>query len=196
MSKAYDCLPHDLLIAKLKAYGFENNALKLVYCYLTNRGQRIKVGSAYSTFQNILTGIPQGSVLGPLLFNIFMNGMFYLDLGSEICNFAGDPCDRSIDTVIVKLDDLQEILDWFKENRMCANPAKFQMMFLGLKISNSLCLNADGQKVRKSEHIKLLGIQIDNKLYFGMPVRELCQKINQKLYAFSRIRPYLNRENI
>ena len=199
LSKAYDCIPHDLLIAKLEAYGFGKNALKLVYSYLTNRKQRVKVGSAYSTFQNISTGVPQGSVLGPLLFNIFINDMLYLDLESEICNFADDTTiyasDRVIDNVIVKLEeDLQKILDWFKENGMCANPAKFQIMFLGLNINNSLCLNIDGQRVKQSEHVKLLGVQIDNKLHFDKHVKELCQKINQKLCAFSRIRPFLNRE--
>ena len=125
--------------------------------------------------------------------------MLYLDLESEICNFADDTtlyaCDKSIDTVIVKLeDDLQKILNWFKENRMCANPAKFQMMFLGLKINNLLCLNIDGQKIKQSEHVKLLGVQIDNKLNFNVHVKELCKKMNQKLSAFSRIRPFLNRE--
>ena len=107
LSKAYDCIPHDLLMAKLKAYGFENNALKLVYSYLTNRKQRVKVGSSNSSFQNISIGFPQGSVLGPLLFNIFINDMFYIGLECEICNFADYTtiyaCDRSIDTVIMKL---------------------------------------------------------------------------------------------
>ena len=144
-SKAYDCIPHDLLIAKMEAYRFEKNALKLVYSYLTNWKQRVKVGSAYSTFQNIFNRCPTGVCSWPPTIQYFINYMFYLDLESEICNFADDTtlyaCDKSIDTVIVKLeDDLQKILNWFKENGMCANPAKFQIMFLGLKINNLLCL--------------------------------------------------------
>ena len=199
LSKAYDCIPHDLLIAKLEAYGLDTCALKLVYSYLTNRKQRVKVGSAYSTFQNISTGVPQGSVLGPLLFNIFINDLFFTDLESEICNFADDTtiyaCDTSIDAVTKKLkDDLQKLLDWFKNNRMCANPAKFQMMFLGLKSDNSFILNIGGQQVRQSEQVKLLGVQIDNSLTFDTHVKELCRKVNQKLCAFSRIRPFLNEE--
>ena len=67
LSKAYDCIPHDLLIAKLEAYGLDTCALKLVYSYLTNRKQRVKVDSAYSNFQSISTGVPQGSGLGHLL---------------------------------------------------------------------------------------------------------------------------------
>ena len=102
----------NLLIVKLEAYGLDICALKLVYNYLTNRAQRVKVGSAYSTFQSISTGIPQGSLLGPLLFNIFINDLFFTALESEICNFADDTtiyaCDTSIDAVTIKLkDDLQ-----------------------------------------------------------------------------------------
>ena len=125
--------------------------------------------------------------------------MFYLDLESEICNFADDTkiyaCDKSIDAVIVKLeDDLQKILNWFKQNGMCANPAKFQMMFLGLKIYNLLCLTIDGRKIKQSEHVKLLGVQINSKLNFNVHVKELYQNMNQKLNAVSRIRLFLNRE--
>ena len=65
--------------------------------------------------------------------------------------------DRSIDTVIEKLeDDLQKILDWLRENGICANPAEFQMTFLGLRINNSLCLNIDGQKVMQSDLVNCL----------------------------------------
>ena len=90
LSKAYDCLPHDLLIAKLEAYGFDNGSLNLLLDYLSFKKQSTKVGSAYSKWSKIRRGIPQGSILGPLLFNIFINDIFMIIEQSDICNFADD----------------------------------------------------------------------------------------------------------
>ena len=77
LSKAFDCLSHELLIAKLDAFGFDKNTLKLENSYLSNRRQRIKINSKYSSWSDILFGVPQGSILGPLLFNNFICDMFY-----------------------------------------------------------------------------------------------------------------------
>ena len=89
-SKVYDYLPHDLLFAKLQAYGFSKEIVSLFLSYLTNRTQRIKIDSTLSDWRNILKGIPQGSVLGPLLFNIFINDLFFFSAKCEICKFADD----------------------------------------------------------------------------------------------------------
>ena len=77
LSKAFDCLSHELLLAKMHAYGFSFAALTLIHSYLTNRKEKTKVNSSYSSWEEILFGVHQGSKLGPLLFNIFLCDMFF-----------------------------------------------------------------------------------------------------------------------
>ena len=84
--KAYDCILHELLIAKLEAYGLHKSSLNLIADYLSGRKQRTKIGSVFSEWWKIICGIPQGSILAPLLFSILINDFFVLKC--DICNFA------------------------------------------------------------------------------------------------------------
>ena len=102
-SKAFDSISQDLLIANIEVYGLQRNALKLVYGFLKNRMQRRTLESTYSSVKQILIWIPHGSVLGPLLFKIFINNLLVIEMESDICNFAYDTtmyvCDTSIEAV-------------------------------------------------------------------------------------------------
>ena len=89
LSKAFDTMNHDLLIAKLGAYGFQENALVFMKSYFTNR-QRVRVNSNFSMWEKIISRVPQGSILGPLLFNTFLNDLFLFVEKSDLSNYADD----------------------------------------------------------------------------------------------------------
>ena len=124
-SKTFNCLAHELLIAKLHAYGVDVPSLKLLHSYLTKRKQRVKLNGTYSSWSEILFGVPQGSILGPLLFNIFVQ--FFPDV--DIANYADDNTPHSSNINLNKvLHDLEKISNtlfkWFTDNLLKANPEK------------------------------------------------------------------------
>ena len=107
-----------------------------------------------------------------MLFNIFITDLFLISL------------DELHEIVTVLENDLSILLEWFKWNGMVVNPKKFHLMFRGLKRKNGLLLNIQGSKIVAKEYVKLLGIEIDNKLKFEKHVQTLCQKANKKTSAF------------
>ena len=191
LSKAFDCLPHRLLISKLKAYGFHEDACTLISSYLSNRRQRVKIAESRSSWLNVIKGVPQGSILGPLLFNIFLNDIFYIIDG--LYNYADDNTisrhGESIEAVKLLLEEAtNSALEWFSENEMQANPSKFQAFIMGANSGNSeISFDIAGSKITPSDTVNLLGIEIDNKLTFSKHISNICVKAGRQLSALARL---------
>ena len=199
LSKAYDCISYELLIAKLECSRLDEISLKLILNYLSRRKQRTKIGPFFSPWFDICIGVLQGSILGLLLFNIFINDLFLNVIKSEVCNFADDNTlysfDKKLDTIFSNLKyDLESVLSWFQANSLKANPSKFQFMILGDKQNTPFVLNINGKKINNSREIELLGIVIDNQLKFQKHIENLCKKASFKLHALRRIRKFLTVE--
>ena len=196
LSKAFDCLSHELLIAKLEAYGFKSESLKLIHSYLFKRRHRVRISSIFSEWLTCSCGVPQGSILGPILFNIFINDMFLTFYEDDICNFADDNTlssyGKDIEIVHSQLSNTaKDLLKWFKENSMVANPAKFQVIFPGSPNCN-ISIYIDGAIIENSNIVKLLGVLIDDKLSFYPHISEISKKANNRIKALLRIRYMLS----
>ena len=193
LSKAFDCICHDLLVAKLNAYGLSLPALKLIQNFLPNQKHRTKVGSSYSIWEDITSGVPQGSILGPLLFNIFLCDLFFEDESSYFANYADDTTPYTVGSNITEmLTNLsyhaQKLFTWFANNQIKDNYDKCQLL---LSTQESASIQVENFTIKSSKAKKLLGINIDNKLKFDIHVESIYQKANRKLNAAGRITNYM-----
>ena len=195
LSKAFDTINHELLIAKLHAYGFSKESLDLFLDYLSDRWQRTKIYGNISSWAELLKDVPQGSVLGPLLFNIYINDLFYLTEMADVCNFADDTtffaCDSDLKHLMGRLEhDRKLAIEWFENNYMKLNEDKCHLLVAGHKYE-SLLAKIGKARIWESKNEKLLGLTIDRNLNF---VITLCKKPGRKLSALSRISNYMSFE--
>ena len=176
LSKAFDVIQHSLLLAKLKAYGLDQASCALIKDYLSSRNQRVKIGDTFSEWLHARRGVPQGSILGPMFFNIFINDIF-LFCGDVKLNAYTDnhQINSSVSDPVVLDGRMRNAVEtanqWYQQNGMLANESKHQALILG-----------------KSEHtfsfptkdlIDILGMNIDNNLNFHNYISLICKKVNQ-----------------
>ena len=150
LSKAFDTINQELLIAKLSAYSFSEPSLKLIYNYLKDRLQHIKINSTLSGWSDLIQGVPQGSALGPLLFNIYLNDLFYILNDVDICNYADGTTPNECDKVVTeKLEkSSQSAIKWFNHSYMKLNAEKCEFLITGHRFEH-LWLNVGETQVWK-----------------------------------------------
>ena len=194
LSKAFDCIPHDLIIVKLESYGFHIDALKLIQNYLSNRKKRVEINDTYSSWKDIFYGVPQGSILGPLLFNIHLCDLFYFLKDLDIASHADDTTIYTVNekkgSVISALETSSSLLfGWFNNNFMKAISDTSHLIMSCTEATTAMI---DGFPNDSSKTEVLLGITFDHELKFDDHVNYLCKKTSLKLNALARIVRFMN----
>ena len=160
LSKAFDCIPHDLLIAKLSAYGLSSDSLCYIYSYLKDRKQCVQINNKQSEFDTIISGVPQGSIFGPILFNIFFNDFLVFIPKASVHNFADDNALCSFaktlkGLVTISQSECETAINWLHNNKM---KQKFQVIVLDKHRSDNTNIEVEigNEKISSTLSVKLL----------------------------------------
>ena len=206
LQKAFDCVNHDILLTKMEFYGITGKTNKLMKSYLSNRRQRVKIEKDsikhYSEWDLIIDGVPQGSILGPLFFLLYINDLPYAisDLSTPIL-FADDT------SLIISNPDNQKFVKtvnetihrlktWFHSNLLVLNLEKTHFLQFQTKNSNDTQLERihDNIQTSTTEETKFLGLIINNKLTWQSHINMMSSKLNTVSYVMRSLRQWINTE--
>ena len=203
--KAFDLIDHGLLLEKLKAYGVCDNELELLCSYLSGRTQYVHINGCHSSPRTVSAGVPQGSILGPILFLLFINDLPLVAQHSTVDIYADDTTLSLSSDVINGLtamssalqQDLDDVSRWSAANKMVTNAAKTKCLLvtgkrIPCKLDNcSLELKLVNSDIEQVDSQKLLGVTIDKHLSFDVHVEELCKKLSQRIAVLRKIRRFI-----
>ena len=201
LSKAFDTIDHNILLYKLEYYGFRGNVLKWFTDYLYNRKQYVLYNSYKSDHKNILCGVPQGSILGPLLFILYVNDITNTSNVLEFVLFADDTTiTYSHSDVISKFDminkELQEVTNWFKANKLSVNASKTNHMLLGTnhklsRLDESASIILDNTNLERVNNTKFLGVTIDENLNWTSHTETISKNISRGVGIINKLKHFV-----
>ena len=196
LKKAFDTINHKLLLTKLERYGIRGNCLNWIQSYLENRKQKVELNGTSSSWLEITCGVPQGSILGPLLFLIYINDMPLVCKTVKVLLFADDTNIEAIGCCYADVsEDLKNLNRWLDQNKLVLNMTKTtQINFKNnsFKKKFSLCET----EINIDVVCKYLGIKIDSKLSFKTHIDYVKKKISKQCGILAKLRHYVPREQL
>ena len=199
--KAYDTINHTILITKLEKYGIRGLPLQLLASYLTDRQQYTIVNQYKSKSRDVICGIPRGSTLDPLLFNIYINDL-PLASNSTIHLFADDTdltlSHSNVSTLQQNInDELVNVSNWFKVNKLLINFNKTEYMVVTTKQNKpELKVSIDNNPIKQSHHIKYLCVLIDDNLNWKQQIKEQCSKVARGSWALNQLKHFVDEQTL
>ena len=208
LSKAFDTISHEILLYKLEHMGIRGLGKKLIKDYLTNREQFIEIDYTRSSLSHITCGVPQGSILGPLLFLIYMNDISNLHTNSMIMSFADDTTlilsGINIEDLYTKANhdlytkanhDISELTKWLSANKLTLNAKKTKYTIFGHQVNNNnqklKINNQEIEQINENKSIKFLGVHIDKKLTWKNHVHHINSKLSQINFVLNKIKIFV-----
>ena len=204
LSRAFDTLSHDILIEKLSKYGIRGTALDWIRSYLSNRKQFVSYGSKKSDVGNIEIGVPQGSILGPLLFLLYINDLCNVSKRVSFIQFADDTSiyctGSSLENVCSTIEaEMALICDWLNNNKLSLNVSKTNYMIMTpsyREVNDDLTIKVNGETIERVSETKFLGVILDRRLTFKSHIDYIANKIAKCVGLLSKAKHILSTDSL
>ena len=202
LKKAFDTVDHSILMRKLEKYGFAGSSLHIMQSFLTNRHQCVEYNGTRSSLKPINIGVPQGSVLGPLLFLIYINDFPNISKNMKFLLFADDT------VIFLKSDTIQElqhiidketvyICNWLRMNKLTLNTQKtLYQLYSNRNNSVDLKIKLNGAEIKQVETVKYLGVYVDSSLKWSAHLNHLSLTLSRNIGVINRVKHFLNKQSL